>query len=834
MLIAHRLVALSVVGAVALAAVGGVGVYGIHGISRQLDRLTGETLPIQSAVLEMRSGEERTLARLLALSHATGADDALALRESVGAELDALADTARRIEEHTGTTPFDIEAFRAALRDIGDTVDARLDGRAAFERAAADARAGLEDVASRVDDIGAGVGAIVDGANEDAALAQRRADALVSLQSGAHGVDSALGELAILLYAVDALSGKFRLPPLEERFVAATDAVRRILDDPATHVRLLDVVPDVDRLRAAFADPDAGLFASRLAVLDEGSGGRDAGARKAYRTARKTLSAWIETARRDVRTVIDDLELELVIERRSIADALALSGDPSSVVALTSRLLLGERTLGVRLEQLLRADTPARLERARAAAKGELDELSALTSRLGDGLGADDHAALIELAAAIESGVSAVGASFDRVADGLAAVIDGERALEGSLDGLASVADRQRESGRAYLERMSHEVADASREVDGEVWLATSLIVGLAAIAAAVSLLVSLLVTRSIIGRLHQALAVAESVSRGRLDPVPPSRSNDEVSRVLDAMGSMVAMLDGSVKKIRTATRRVNANAEEITEGNIALSERTERQAGHLGETAASTTRISEALREDASASGRASELVEGASRVAGRGRSAVRDAMESMEKVQGGAREISSITAVIDSLAFQTNILALNAAVEASRAGESGRGFSVVASEVRLLARKSKESAQQIREIIDGNVRDVETGTELVREAGRHIVDVATNVDEVTRLIADVSRSSHEQVESISRIDGSVGDLTRSTEDNAALSERIREAAVSMLEQSRSLDEAVSVFALDDDEATPVDARPAGPHEADPPPDRDDGEAGEPGRRAA
>ena len=148
---------------------------------------------------------------------------------------------------------------------------------------------------------------------------------------------------------------------------------------------------------------------------------------------------------------------------------------------------------------------------------------------------------------------------------------------------------------------------------------------------------------------------------------------------------------------------------------------------------------------------------------------------------------------------------------MEASRAGESGRGFSVVASEVRLLAQKSKESAQQIREIIDGNVREVESGTALVHAAGRHIDDVVTTVDEVAALIGEISSSSHGQVESISRIDGSVGDLTGSTGENAALSEQLRSAAVSMLEQSRNLDEAVSVFSLRDEE-------PAGPAPLSPP----------------
>jgi len=108
-------------------------------------------------------------------------------------------------------------------------------------------------------------------------------------------------------------------------------------------------------------------------------------------------------------------------------------------------------------------------------------------------------------------------------------------------------------------------------------------------------------------------------------------------------------------------------------------------------------------------------------------------------------SEKISDIISVIDGIAFQTNILALNAAVEAARAGEQGRGFAVVASEVRSLAGRSAEAAKEIKALIDTSVERVESGTQLVTDAGSTMEEIVQSVRRVADVIGEITSAASE-----------------------------------------------------------------------------------------
>ena len=235
----------------------------------------------------------------------------------------------------------------------------------------------------------------------------------------------------------------------------------------------------------------------------------------------------------------------------------------------------------------------------------------------------------------------------------------------------------------------------------------------------------------------------------------------------------------------------------EIAAGNAELAERTTAQAASIHATVRSMAELTGTVRENADRALAANELAGAAAMVAAQGGDVVSRAVERMAAIDASSRKIADIIAVIDGIAFQTNILALNAAVEAARAGEQGRGFAVVASEVRNLAQRSAAAAKEIKALIGESVSEVESGSKLVRQAGATMEQVVGSVRQVSALIAGISNASREQAGGIAAIGEAINAMDASTRDNARLVEQAARSADSLEEQARHLAEVVSVFRL-------------------------------------
>jgi len=180
---------------------------------------------------------------------------------------------------------------------------------------------------------------------------------------------------------------------------------------------------------------------------------------------------------------------------------------------------------------------------------------------------------------------------------------------------------------------------------------------------------------------------------------------------------------------------------------------------------------------------------------VAQQGGSDVAEVVKTMDAISVQAKRISEIIGTIDGIAFQTNILALNAAVEAARAGEQGRGFAVVASEVRSLAQRSGEAAKEIRGLIGASVEQVASGTSKVHAAGETMRRIVASIEQVSTMVAEISRATAEQADAIHGVNEAVSDMDKNTQQNAALVEQSAAAAESLRVQAAGLVQTISVF---------------------------------------
>ncbi len=324
------------------------------------------------------------------------------------------------------------------------------------------------------------------------------------------------------------------------------------------------------------------------------------------------------------------------------------------------------------------------------------------------------------------------------------------------------------------------------------------LVLAAAAAAIALSVFLAWFITRSITLPLSRAVQVAQTVAAGDLTSHVQTDRGDEAGQLLEALEDMNAKLQGIVSQVRIGTDAIAVGSSEIAKGNLDLSARTEQQAGSLEETASSMEELTSTVKQNADNARQANVLAATASDVAVKGGAVVAQVVQTMDEINDASRKIVDIIAVIDGIAFQTNILALNAAVEAARAGEQGRGFAVVASEVRNLAQRSASAAKEIKVLIDASVSKVDTGSRLVNQAGNTMEEIVSSVRRVTDIMGEISSASMEQEAGIGQINQAITEMDNVTQQNAALVEQSAAAAGALQEQADALAQLVSTFKLD------------------------------------
>jgi len=351
---------------------------------------------------------------------------------------------------------------------------------------------------------------------------------------------------------------------------------------------------------------------------------------------------------------------------------------------------------------------------------------------------------------------------------------------------------------RVLIQRQSASVDEGARQADVTYHDIRLTLLGLATIAVLFAGAIGFTITRSVTRPLDEAVNIAQTVASGDLRNEIEIKSTDETGRLLHALSNMSTSLERIVNEVRSGTDTIATAAQQIAAGNQSLSSRTEQQAGSLEETASSMEELTTTVRQNADSSREANRLAISASEVAIKGGSVVSQVVDTMESIYGSAKKVVDIIAVIDGIAFQTNILALNAAVEAARAGEQGRGFAVVATEVRSLAQRSAAAAKEIKVLIGDSVERVEAGTELVQLAGRTMTEIVGSIKNVTDIMSEITVASQDQTTGITEINRAIAQMDDTTQQNAALVEEMAAAAESLRDQAVSLIETVGVFKTD------------------------------------
>lgn len=261
---------------------------------------------------------------------------------------------------------------------------------------------------------------------------------------------------------------------------------------------------------------------------------------------------------------------------------------------------------------------------------------------------------------------------------------------------------------------------------------------------------------------------------------------------------SALTAVGSALRAVSEASDAIRLGTGEIAQASNDLSIRTEQQAAALEETSASMTTATGSVRETAEAAKEANSAVKDAHDAAEKGGQIVHDAIAAMDEIEQSSKQISQIIALIDNVAFQTNLLALNAAVEAARAGEAGDGFAVVAAEVRGLAQRTADAANDVKKLITSSALQVENGVRLVGQAGETLDHIVERVSEITKLMQNIAASVEEESLVLVQVNSAVGEMDQMTQQNAAMVEESTASARNLATEAEALAKLVGNFQID------------------------------------
>ncbi|PYC03750.1 chemotaxis protein [Pseudomonas protegens] len=421
----------------------------------------------------------------------------------------------------------------------------------------------------------------------------------------------------------------------------------------------------------------------------------------------------------------------------------------------------------------------------------------------------DDVQGNLDLRRAINAG--------SQPAEAMAAQISAGRD-KAKMDAMRQLTSELRDAEKSLQDARSQAMDDAKAS-------ALAILIGGGLLAAVLAMLVAWSLSSNLVGRIRQAVDVAKAIAAGRLDSSISATGRDEVSNLLQAFAAMQERLRTMISQIKQGADQLVSASQSISSASLQLSASAQEQSHSASSMAATVEELTVSINHVADNAGDAHALSSESGRQSEEGGSVIQDTLGSMrliaDTVQASAtqigelgqhaEQISSIVSVIKGIAEQTNLLALNAAIEAARAGEQGRGFAVVADEVRLLAQRTANSTQEITEMVgkiqlgtreavssmDVGVNQVKNGVELAQQAGEAIVNIRTSSGNVVRVVDQISLALREQTAASQDVARNVERIAQMSQQNSQAVEETTETARSLQQLAQNLEQQVSVFRL-------------------------------------
>ncbi len=290
-------------------------------------------------------------------------------------------------------------------------------------------------------------------------------------------------------------------------------------------------------------------------------------------------------------------------------------------------------------------------------------------------------------------------------------------------------------------------------------------------------------------------ITMANHMAAGDYTKDMPLRS--EHDQLGQALSVLLRTTDAALTSVSRAIDEVGDGANAVSDASRSLSQGAQTSAVALEEISQTVNEVDKQTQENAANARQANQLATESRLAAKRGYGAMTELMAAMGEIQEAGKKIAVVAKLIDDIAFQTNLLSLNAAVEAARAGRQGKGFSVVADEVRNLSGRSAKAARETREMVEAMAKRMEAGAELAAHTDKEFRDIVSATEKVAFLFENIAEASVSQSQAMEQIAGGLGQIDSVIQENTMSAEKTAMSALTLSRQADELRRMVSRFKL-------------------------------------
>lgn len=291
--------------------------------------------------------------------------------------------------------------------------------------------------------------------------------------------------------------------------------------------------------------------------------------------------------------------------------------------------------------------------------------------------------------------------------------------------------------------------------------------------------------------------AAAALISEGDLNVKLPQNSKDEIGALSESLAKMAANMKEIITKIHGSSAHVVNGALQVSDFSLTLSNGAAKQSDAIELLAEAVKLISEKSKQNAQGANQAKAVTSSANAHAKQGAEHVKILLTAMTDLSTSAQQMSKIIKDIDNIAFQTNILALNASVEAARAGDLGKGFSVVAQSVRELAERSAHSAKETARMLEVTCSQTKSGTDIATALSGALSEIHEAIQQAQNLVDSISLESQDQAHSVASVDLHLVQIANIIQKNCTTAEDASAASEEMSNQAHLLESEIKRFKI-------------------------------------